>query len=121
MAKSGRNKARFLSDVPKPVVQRYMRRRMSSLAHAVARMFMRWRLPWLERKQKKALEAAFETAKKYAMKNEHGRFPAVSLLFNVGLYLLLAARDIQALKIDALTHSDEWTRPKFSLLGRTSD
>jgi hypothetical protein len=71
---------------------------------------MRWRLPRLERKRKKALEAAFETAKYYAIKNEHGMFPAVTLLFNVGLYLLLASRDIQALKIDALTHPDEWTR-----------
>jgi len=29
---------------------------------------------------------------------------------NIGLYLLIAEKDIQALKIDALTHPDEWTR-----------
>jgi hypothetical protein len=71
---------------------------------------MRWRLPRLERERKRALEAAFETAKFYTIRNERGPFPAITLLFNVSLYLLLAARDIQALKIDALTHPDEWTR-----------
>jgi len=34
----------------------------------------------------------------------------MSTLFNIGFYLLLAERDIQAVKIDALTHPDEWTR-----------
>jgi hypothetical protein len=51
-------------------------------------------LPRLERKRKQALEATFETAKYYAIKHESGNFPALSLLFNVSPYLLLAARDI---------------------------
>ncbi len=34
----------------------------------------------------------------------------------MGLYFLIAERDIQAIKIDALTHPDEWTR---KLLTRT--
>lgn len=104
------NKTRTLSDVRKAVVQRYMRRRIRSWTHAVVRAFMRWRLPRLERKRKQALEATFETAKYYAIRHETGNFPAITLLFNVSLYLLLASRDIQALKIDALTHPDEWTR-----------
>jgi hypothetical protein len=29
---------------------------------------------------------------------------------NIGLYLLIAERDIQALKIDAFSRPDEWTR-----------
>jgi hypothetical protein len=108
--KSTPNKPRRLADVPKAVVQRYMRRRLRSSAHEVARVITRWRLPRLEKERKKALEDAFEAAKYYAIRNEHGPFPAVTLLFNIGLYLLLAERDIQALKIDALTHPDEWTR-----------
>jgi hypothetical protein len=87
-----------------------MRWKMRSWAIALARAIARQRLPWQERQRKKALKAAFETAKYYAIKNENGHFPAVRLLFNIGLYLLLAERDIQALKIDALTHPDEWTR-----------
>jgi hypothetical protein len=110
VANSGSNKRRRLSDVPKTVAQRYMRRRMTSWGHALVRVYMRWRLPRRERERKKALLAAFETTKHYAIQNEHGPFPAVTLLFNIGLYLLLAERDIHALKIDALTHADEWTR-----------
>ncbi len=71
---------------------------------------MRWKLPRQERERKAALEAAFKTTLYYAKKNECGPFPATSTLFNIGLYLLIAERDIQALKIDALTHPDEWTR-----------
>jgi hypothetical protein len=71
---------------------------------------MRWRLPRMERERKKAIEEAFETVRRYAAKNEGGSFSAFSTLMNIGLYLLLAERDIQAVKIDALTHPDEWTR-----------
>lgn len=56
------------------------------------------------------MEAAFETTKYFAIKNENGKFKGLSTLFNIGLYLLIADRDIQAVKIDALTHPDEWTR-----------
>jgi hypothetical protein len=31
-------------------------------------------------------------------------------VFNLALYFLVAERDIQTVKIDALTHSDAWTR-----------
>jgi hypothetical protein len=71
---------------------------------------MRWKLPRAERQRRAALEAAFETTKYFAIKNENGKFKGLSTLFNIGLYLLIADRDIQAVKIDALTHPDEWTR-----------
>jgi hypothetical protein len=53
---------------------------------------------------------AFETAKHFAHKHESGRMKGFSTLLNIGLYLLIADRDIQAAKIDALTHPDEWSR-----------
>jgi hypothetical protein len=71
---------------------------------------MRWRLPWTERKRQKALEQVFETTKYFAHKNENGKMKGVATLFNIGFYLLIAHRDIQAVKIDALTHPNEWTR-----------
>ena len=83
---------------------------MRSWAIALCRTIARRRLHRIDRKRKKALEATFETVKHYAFKNENGPFPAITLLFNISLYLLLAERDIQALKLDALTHQDEWTR-----------
>lgn len=76
----------------------------------IARIVVRRRLPWIERKRQKALEDAFETIKSLAIKSEHGKMRGFSTLINVGLYLLIAQRDIQAAKIDALTHPDEWTR-----------
>jgi len=38
----------------------------------------------------------------------------MSVLFNIGLYLLIAEKDIQAVKIEALTHPDEWTRKIYA-------
>jgi hypothetical protein len=71
---------------------------------------MRRILPIKERKRRKALEQAFETLKHFAHTHESGKMKGVSTLFNIGLYLLIADRDIQAAKIDALTHPDEWSR-----------
>lgn len=71
---------------------------------------MRQKLPHTERKRRKALEAAFETTKYYAIKNENGKFKGLSTLYNIALYLLIAGRDIQAVKVDTLTHPNEWTR-----------
>jgi hypothetical protein len=34
----------------------------------------------------------------------------LGLLLNIGFYLLIAHRDIHAVKIDTLTHPDEWSR-----------
>ena len=77
---------------------------------AVARAYMRWKLPRTEKERKKALEEALETVTYYAQRNDSHGLPAAAVLFNIGLHLLLAERDIQAIKIDALTHPDEWTR-----------
>jgi hypothetical protein len=87
-----------------------MRQKGMRLAHAIVRAYMRKRLPGRERKRRKAIEETFETVKYYAIKNENGRLRSSWILSNIGLYLLIAERDIQAIKIDALTHPDEWTR-----------
>lgn len=101
---------RRLQDAPKPIVERWMRRKMGKWAVAIARAYMRKKLPLSERKRRKAIKETFETFKYHAIKNENGRFRGSRILFNIGLYLLIADRDIQAIKIDALTHPDEWTR-----------
>ncbi|MDH2340992.1 hypothetical protein [Bradyrhizobium sp. SSUT77] len=101
---------RRLSDVPKPVRERWMHIKGLRWAKAIARAYMRWRLPIAERRRRKALIKTFQTVKHYAIKSENGRFRGSSILFNIGLYLLIADRDIQAIKLEALTHPDEWTR-----------
>lgn len=69
----------------------------------------RW-LPLKERAKHKTLEEAFEAIKSYAIKIEPSRYNASRVINNIALYLLIAERDIQALKIDALTHPDSWKR-----------
>jgi len=71
---------------------------------------MRVWLTYKERERARAAEAAFETIKHYAIKSENSKMKGTALLFNIGLYLLIADRDIQAAKIDALTHASEWKR-----------
>jgi hypothetical protein len=105
---------RKLLHQPKPVVERWIRRwttrTLQPKIYALVRAHARRRLLRTEQPRQKALQEAFETTVHYATKNEGGSFPAFSVLLNIGLYLLLAERDIQAVKIDALTHPDEWTR-----------
>jgi len=105
-----RKAKRRLLDAPKPVIERWARMRNLRWAQAVARFIVRQKLPWTERGRQKALEQAFETFKYYAIKHESGRFSATYELYNIGFNLLIAHRDIQAVKRDALTHPDEWTR-----------
>jgi hypothetical protein len=83
---------------------------MRKWAQFVARVYVRWKLPWTERRRRKALDEAFRTARYWTARGEHSKLRANAMLQNIGLYLLLADKDIQALKIDALTHPDEWTR-----------
>jgi hypothetical protein len=104
-----RERRRLLQQPPR-VVRRFVQFRMSLVAKATARAVARRRLPGMERERRQAIDQAFETVKHYALKAERWEFPAVKLLFNIGLYLMIAERDIQCLKIDALTHPDEWTR-----------
>lgn len=101
---------RRLGELPKAAVQRWWRFKIRNLARRVSRARMRRKLPRLERARQAALRSTFETVKCYAIKNENGKFKGMSTLFNIALYLLIADRDIQAAKIDALTHPDEWTR-----------
>jgi hypothetical protein len=109
MDKKAKGKRR-LSDLPKPAIKRWWRLKSRKLAEKLVRAYMRRKLPRTERKRRAALEDAFETTKHYAIKNENGKFKGLSTLYNIALYLLIADRDIQAAKIDALTHPDEWTR-----------
>jgi hypothetical protein len=77
---------------------------------ALARVLMRWWLPLKERKRSEALKSAFNAIRNEAIKSKERGFAASAVIFNIALYFLIAERDIQCLKIDALTHPDEWKR-----------
>jgi len=71
---------------------------------------MRHILPFRERKRKKAIDGALtEIARQRGKSQQHG-FESSAVLFNIALFFLIAERDIQAVKVDALTHPDPWKR-----------
>lgn len=98
----------------KKLVERYVRlavrRLMLRKAESLARRLTRPRLQWSERKRKDALASALETLALEAARARRLGFEANATILNLGLFFLIAERDIQAVKIDALTHSDSWKR-----------
>jgi hypothetical protein len=83
---------------------------MEDKSAALARLVMRWWLPLKEQKRSNALKNAFNVIRDEAIKSEERGFTASAIIFNIALYFLIAERDIQCLKLDALTHPDEWKR-----------
>jgi hypothetical protein len=83
---------------------------MEDKSAALARVVMRWWLPLRERKRSHALRSAFNVIRDEAIKSEERGFAASAIIINIALYFLIAERDIQCLKLDALTHPDEWKR-----------
>ncbi len=79
-------------------------------AQTFARRLSRPRLQWSERKRKDALASALETLALEAARARRLGFEANTTIQNLGLIFLIAERDMQAVKIDALTHSDSWKR-----------
>lgn len=96
------------------LVNRYIRialhRWMKRSAQALARRLSRPRLHWSERRRRAALASALETLAVEAARAHRLGFEATTVVLNLGLFFLIAERDIQAVKIDALTHLDPWTR-----------
>lgn len=96
------------------LVNRYVRlavnRWMMRKALALARRLSRPRLQWSERRRRLALVSALETVALETARARRLGFEANTVVLNLGLFFLIAERDIQAVKIDALTHPDAWTR-----------
>lgn len=63
-----------------------------------------------ERKSREALKGALETMAVQVEKSMARGFDASTVILNAALFFLVAERDIQAAKIDALTHPDPWHR-----------
>lgn len=106
--------SRKLLQQRKELVERYVRlavhRKAIQIARAVARRLSRPRLQWSERERKKALVFALQTVATEAVKSQRNGFEATTSVLNLALFFLIAERDIQAVKIDALTHRDAWQR-----------
>ncbi|OIR03276.1 hypothetical protein GALL_145480 [mine drainage metagenome] len=79
-------------------------------AKALSRIIMRRVLPIKERKRERAIISVLPEFAKQVAKSRRHQFESSAVLLNLGLFFLIAERDIQAVKIDALTHPDPWKR-----------
>ncbi|MGO1298223.1 MAG: hypothetical protein ACTMIA_13100 [Vibrio sp.] len=105
--------SRFL-EKDKSVQERWFRMKFHRKFGRQTKAFFLWRLHrQLEREFKekeKVINGAIETTVKECRKVNQDLFPATKQFFNIGLYFLLAERDIQALKADAFAHPNETKR-----------
>ncbi len=111
MAETTNNKKkRRLADAPEEVVKRWGRIKMAARGRAFGRFYIRYWLLFKERRKHRILVDTFDAIKTQAIKYEHAGYSTSLTVYNIALYLLIAERDIQAVKIDALTHPDPWKR-----------
>lgn len=71
---------------------------------------MRRVLTLKEKERERAIANTLAEVAKQAAKSRRYKFESSAALFNLALFFLIADRDIQAVKIDALTHPDPWKR-----------
>lgn len=103
-------KKRTILDVPKEVRERYYRIKYAKSAEGIARRYSRLTLPIRESRRNRALDKALSAYKKETKRASETENDCVKTLMNMGLYVLLAEKDIQCIKIDAITHPDPWRR-----------
>lgn len=77
---------------------------------SVTRFYSRVSLTIKERKKNRVLTDTLKTLKKEIIRARNTDNECVQVLMNLGLFFLIAEKDIQTVKIDALTHHDEWKR-----------
>lgn len=107
-------KKRKLLDQPQPIINRWFAIKTIRISRfyieSAFRRILRIKLFFQERKRSKALKATFETTIREFQKLNSSKFEELKIFYNLSLFFLIAERDIQAVKIDALTHPDQWKR-----------
>lgn len=107
-------KTRALFQQPPKLIDRYLRLKARTvsleISQSVARWFMRPRLKWRERSRRRQIVLAMESVSQIAASSNRHKFYATTAVSNLALFFLIAERDIQTLKVDALTHPDPWKR-----------
>jgi uncharacterized protein (DUF1810 family) len=101
-------------DKDRSVQERWFRYKFNNRFGSKFRYLFRMRLHYrLNREFKvkdKAINNAIETTVREYRKIDESLFPATKQFFNIGLFFLLAERDIQALKADAFSHPNDTRR-----------
>lgn len=109
-----KSQKRKLFDQPQPVINRWFAIKAIRISRpyveGTVRLFLRVKLIFQERKRSKALESALETTIKEFRKLNSSKFEELKIFSNLSLFFLIAEKDIQSVKIDALSHPDKWKR-----------
>ena len=103
-------KHKSILDAPQKVKVRNFEKKYARYALAIARRYSRISLTLKERKRNKLLKSTLETYKRETIRAKKSGNECLQVLMNMGLFYLLAENDIQAVKIDALTHPNDWKR-----------
>ena len=105
---------RRLFDQHQAVIDRFMRlsvrRKLRPILFSLVRRISRVRLRCAERRKLPILDSAIGSIARAAAKTKQHGFASSTIVLNVALFFLLADRDIQSMKVDALTHPDSWRR-----------
>jgi hypothetical protein len=103
-------KERTILDVSKDVRERYYRIKFRKHGEEIGRRYSRVILPLKEYRKTRVLDNSLATYKREADRAAKTENDCIKTLINMGLYYLIAEKDIQCIKIDALTHPDRWRR-----------
>lgn len=105
---------RKLLEQDSKVVKRFTRififRYLKSTSQSFVRRISRPLMQFKERKKLALLDSTIQSLAKQTAHAKRQNFTASSAVLNLGLFFLIAERDIQSVKIDALTHPDPWQR-----------
>ncbi len=109
-----RTKKRKLLEQPQPVINRWFSIKAIRITRPyierTLRLYLRIKLTFQERKRSAALTSALDTTIKELKKLNSEKFETLKIFLNLSLFFLIAEKDIQAVKVDALTHPDAWKR-----------
>ncbi|UVE16636.1 hypothetical protein NVV93_13625 [Pseudomonas sp. LS44] len=109
-----RKQKRKLLEQPQPVINRWFAIKAIRISRpyveSTLRVYLRAKLTYQERKRSAALTSALDTTIKELKKLNASKFESLKVFFNLSLFFLIAEKDIQAVKVDALSHPDAWKR-----------
>jgi hypothetical protein len=105
---------RKLLEQPQPVINRWFALKAIRFTRPyienTVRLYLRVKLTLQERKRSAALTSALSTTIKEFKKVNSSSLEPLKIFFNLSLFFLIAEKDIQAVKVDALSHADPWKR-----------
>lgn len=110
-----KERKRKLFDQSQEVIRRWLAintiRLIRPYVESAGRYYLRLKLKSQEKKHSLVLiDALNATIKNFKKTKNSKSFEPLGIFFNLSLFFLLAEKDIQSVKIDALSHSDEWKR-----------